>query len=406
MPLRAGGRSGGDTQGRAELPEDVLPVLQSTNQGAVPLLRMDSGAAAEGRHLCGGPPTSSTRRKVIPTGASMSAHPGRVRAQFRVDQLRHEPALCPQAVPHVPKDDGTLPATSGPEDYPREPRTGPQGRLRGVGRGPPPALLSEVKESGFLDENEADDRPLCRRKRRQIKEALRKAERRWHNLFSLLNLPAISGCPSTPVTELDLDKAIASKSAKRVRDLTGMAPKECQLLVGEEAEPSRGKTVNIAWVNEPSSDHDRAATVEEINQCRPDLLVIHVKHVTRAHEDQQAFMRSCQPLDVPAVLLRPDRSTAVRDNNSIDQRLVWSTDSPELDSALQQVCPDGLMKCSAVRLVGAAAALIFATAADQIYQYYLWSPTREHESRCYFLQQALQWPYRRPRKPLPWPKES
>ena len=392
VPLRACRRDRGDPQVRPELPEGVPPLLQSAGQAPVPLLCMAGRTAATRR----GPPhdsrASPRRREIVTEGTSLPSDSGKMRTPVRDDQLGHEPALCHEALPHLPKDDGAVPPSTGSKDDPRGQqrlRHGPRG-LRGLEGGETPTVLGSDQYDEFLNEIEDNGHPLCRRKRRQIREALRKAERRWQNLFSLLNLPALSGCSQFEAIESRFQQAVADRSAKKVQEIIGMSTHECQLLLGEEPIEHPARTVSVAWVGQKHVREQSCQLLEELGRCRPDMLVVVCESDVWNNSEAEDFAQQCQKFHVTAALLLPDVPSGLRDSNSKDQYFRWSVFNHETQAAFEGVCPDGLMKRSmAHRLIGAAAAVLYATTVDQIYQYYLGAVEQTHRETKSVLQRQL-----------------
>ena len=213
---------------------------------------------------------------------------------------------------------------------------------------------------------------LSRRKRRQIKEALRKTEQRWYNLFSLLHLPAISGRPEGAIAEANFHRAMREQSAKRVQDVTGMPVHECQLLLGQGREQDQVGTASIAWLSERELLSKPSGAMRELQQCQPSMLVL-CGMSDRENSKLSDMLRCCENLQIPAVLVKYLSEEGTTNPNSKSRVVAWSSPCQRTELKLKELCPDGLMKRNqTTKLLGAVASLLFAVDSDQIYQCYLY----------------------------------
>ena len=77
MPLRQGGWCGSHSEERAQLPESTFPLLQSSEQSAMPVLRGGDESAASRGPLRPTPDRGAEARPVLAEGAPAPDHPDR-----------------------------------------------------------------------------------------------------------------------------------------------------------------------------------------------------------------------------------------------------------------------------------------------------------------------------------------
>ena len=314
VPLRPDSGRGGHPQAERELPQDVLAMSQPAGQGSVSVLPVDGGATADSRPLQGPPRHGAAHGESLLTSRTSVSHGAASMRSSVQGEVGLQPLCRSRAMPDLLQGDQVCPeAAASDTDKDRlddsitsRDADGGRGLCRVPGMAARTAAMNDI-----IEEQGAD---LSRRKRRQIREALRKTERRWHDLFGIICTEELL---RDPKGQLVL-RALQPKEEKQgqhhqLQRLTGLPIHECRYLVRPPRETPR-TTGCICLVKAENLKGPPESELEHLKRWKPDLGV-----VWQGGSEVcvcQDIAQFCQKLQVSCMLAEPNRPAPGKESHA------------------------------------------------------------------------------------------